>query len=235
MKLAHCKWTIVLAGACALALGATASTRQSSGEAQDAQSAIAQNAKSQTPQGQASSQQTDALAAAARRAREKQKEQQAKPAKVWDNDNIPTAGGLNVVGSSAQNSAAQNAPATSGGPSAENAGQPAANGAEPAQKPSKADLEAQLKSARDDLANLSTQLDFAQRKLGLDQQDFYRNPDYSSDAAGARNLKNDQSQIDALKQQVADAQKKVDDLAAKVQAAGQDKSSSGSQGSGANQ
>ena len=44
-------------------------------------------------------QQSDSLAAAARRARD-QKKDQSKPAKVWDNDNIPTKPGnsISVVG-----------------------------------------------------------------------------------------------------------------------------------------
>ena len=46
---------------------------------------------------QAAQQQDDSLAAAARRARE-QKKEPAKPAKVFDNDNIPAQGGISAVG-----------------------------------------------------------------------------------------------------------------------------------------
>src|SRR5580692_388296 len=48
--------------------------------------------------GRQAQQQDDSLAAAARHARE-QKKTQSKPAKVWDNDNIPRSpGDLSVVG-----------------------------------------------------------------------------------------------------------------------------------------
>jgi hypothetical protein len=174
--------------------------------------------------GQASpqaAQEQDPLAAAARRAREKQKEQ-PKPAKVWDNDNIPSSGQVSVVGNSTQSAPA--APSKTAAP--ETAGQNEKTGAESSKK--KADLEAQLKSAKDDLKNLQTSLDFAQRKLALDQQSYYQKPDYASDTGGARALKDEQSQIDAKKQQVDAAQKKVDDLQEQVQAAGGAKDSTGS-------
>jgi hypothetical protein len=164
------------------------------------------------------SQAQDSLAAAARRAREQQKEQ-GKPAKVWDNDNIPSSGGVDVVGKPAPGASA---PASPSAPA-----ETAANDkktAQPAEK--KSGMEAQLKSAKDNLKNLQTSLDFAQRKLALDQQSYYQNPNYASDAAGAQSLKDEQSQIDAKKQQVDAAQKKVDDLQAQLQSAGGAKDSS---------
>ncbi|HKT89292.1 MAG TPA: hypothetical protein VJQ59_12695, partial [Candidatus Sulfotelmatobacter sp.] len=47
-------------------------------------------------------------------------------------------------------------------------------------------------------------------------QTFYSNPNYSSDTQGADKLKNEQSEIDAEKQEVDDLQKNVDALAAKL-------------------
>jgi hypothetical protein len=154
-------------------------------------------------------QQQDALAAAARRAREQQKTQ-PKAAKVWDNDNIPTAGGVNVVGQAApaelpsaktpETSAKEAAPKES---------------AEEAKK-KKSDLDANLKAAKDNLNNLETDLDFAQRKYALDQQSFYQNPNYSSDTSGAAALQDEENQIDAKKQDVQAAKDKIADLEAKL-------------------
>lgn len=152
-------------------------------------------------------QQQDSLAAAARRAREQQKNH-SKPAKVWDNDNIPTNGGVDVIGQTAS-SAEPTAPSTNDKKSTAETG--VANS-----KKDKSALEAQVKSAKEELKTLQTDLDFAQRKYKLDQQDFYQNPNYSSDASGAAALKAEQSQIDAKKQAVDSAQQKVSDLGAKL-------------------
>jgi hypothetical protein len=202
MKLAHCGLAIALA-ACVPGAGATARAGQSqSGHgSQTAQSATSQNEQKQT----------DPLAAAARRARQKEKDE-PQPSQVWDNDNIPKSGDVDIVGPAAQGSSGASASGTEANGNA--AKTPASSST------SKSDLEAQLKAARENLKNLQTQLDFARRKLALDQEDFYRNPNYASDDAGARKLKSEQSQIDAKKQQVTDAQKKVDELAAKLKAAG---------------
>jgi hypothetical protein len=192
MKLAHCGLMILLAAPCA------------------AVAAQSQPAKTQNGQSE-----TDTLAAAARRAREKQKDQ-PKAAKVWDNDNIPTTDGVDVVGPSAKSSATE----ASGSASAGNAGASVEETAESSIKSEKFDLEAQLKDAQENLRSLQSSLDFMQRKLALDQQSFYGNPNYSSDAAGAQALEDEQSQIDEQKREVAAAQKKVDDLTEKVKEAG---------------
>ncbi len=201
MKLAHCGLLILLAAPLA-----AASARPLSAAA--AQSATAQS-QSQTAQSQSSSGQTDPLAAAARRAREKQKNQ-PKPAKVWDNDNIPTSGGVAVIGSTSQDSTASSTAGSA------NTSQPGEQKSETSKSAKKTDYQPELKSAKADLKNLQTQLDFLQRKLALDQQSFYQSPNYSSDTAGAKALQSEQDQIDAKKQDVAAAQKIVDDLTAKA-------------------
>jgi hypothetical protein len=216
MKLAQCGLMILLAAPFAIAPASMAAARQSSqsGQASQAdQSASASSSQTQTTSAGDQQSQADPLAAAARRARERQKEQ-PKPAKVWDNDNIPSSGQVSVVGNSAQSAPA----AVSGSAAGENTGESQKTSAPSTTK--KSDLEAQLKSAKDDLKNLQSSLDFAQRKLALDQQSYYQKPDYASDTAGAQALKVEQSQIDAKKQQVDAAQKKVDDLEAQVQSAG---------------
>ncbi|MGH9563551.1 MAG: hypothetical protein ACRD3S_19030 [Terracidiphilus sp.] len=192
MKLAHCGLLLLLAAPCAAA------------SAGQSQLAPPQNGQSQT----------DPLASAARRAREKQKEQ-PKPAKVWDNDNIPTSGNVDVIGPPAPNSSTETSASTS-----EDISESDHDSTKSSKTDDKSALEAQLKGAQEALKTAQTRLDFLQRKLSLDQHTYYQNPNYSSDKAGAKALQDEQAQIDANKQDVAAAQKTVDDLTAKVQAAG---------------
>lgn len=187
MKIAHVGWLMLLAVPLAWATPRLAS---------------AQATQSQDP-----------LAAAARRAREQQKNQ-PKPAKVWDNDNIPKAGGVNVVGPATEteaSSAAAKAPEAKAKESSKESAESA--------KEKKADLNADLEAAKKNLKSLQTDLNFAQRKYVLDQQSFYQNPNYSSDASGAAALQDEQNQIDDKKQAVQDAKDKVADLEAKLAAA----------------
>jgi len=151
-------------------------------------------------------QQQDPLAAAARRAREEQKNQ-PKAAKVWDNDNIPTSGGVDVVGT----------PTEPAAPAATvKAGESTAKESAESAKKKKSDLEAQLKAAKENLKTAQTDVDFAQRKYKLDQQDFYQDPNYQSNTSGAAALQAEQNQIDAKKQAMLSAQEKVTDLQDKL-------------------
>jgi predicted ATP-dependent Lon-type protease len=188
MKVAHCGSLIVLA----LALPVFA--------AQPLRAAPAQSEQS-----------PDALAAAARSARE-QRKNQPKPAKVWDNDNIPTNGGVDVIGqaaSSAEPIPSAKAPATNDKKSTAKAGVASS-------KKEKSALESQLTSAKENLKSAQTDLDFAQRKYRLDQQDFYQNPNYSSNESGAAALQAEQNQIEAKKQAVESLQETLNDLESKL-------------------
>jgi Fe-S-cluster formation regulator IscX/YfhJ len=53
----------------------------------------------------------------------------------------------------------------------------------------------------------------------MDQQTYYGKTDYSSDKAGAAALADEKNQIDSKQQQVTDAEKKVADLQAQLDAA----------------
>jgi len=166
------------------------------------------------------------LADAARRARE-QKKEQAKATHTWDNENIPkTPNEINVVGEApaADPNAGTTAKAAvpSGDASASTAspqGTPA-QGAPPAGAAAKAvdksEVESQLAAAKDLLQSLQKDLDILQRQYTLDQQAFYGKPDYANDTAGAANLKAEAGQMEAKRQQVAEAQAKVDALQAKL-------------------
>lgn len=168
--------------------------------------------------------QTDALAEAARRARD-QKKQESKAAKVWDNDNIPTTpGSISILGESGSLDLAA---ANSSAAKQENASQTGVAAAKseknrssevPAQdvEEQKAALTKQLERAKEHLQSVSTDLDILSRKYALDQQMYYGKPDYSSDTEGAAALKAEEGQIASKKQEVADAQRQVDDLTAKL-------------------
>ncbi|HWW52090.1 MAG TPA: hypothetical protein VN044_10190 [Verrucomicrobiae bacterium] len=173
-------------------------------------------------QQQTQEQAENSIAAAARRARENKKEH-AKPTKVWDNDNIPTsAASLSVVGKAppADNSANQpaNVPPGSAAPGAANSASADAS--------KKSAVEADLAAAKERLQTLQNDLDIAQRKITLDRQVYYSKPDYAADKAGAATLEDEQSQLEAKRQEVADAKKRVADLEEKLNSAGQSGTSS---------
>jgi hypothetical protein len=168
-------------------------------------------------QQQTQEQAENSIAAAARRARENKKEH-AKPTKVWDNDNIPTsAASLSVVGKAppADNSANQpaNVPPGSAAPGAANSASADAS--------KKSAVEADLAAAKERLQTLQNDLDIAQRKFTLDRQMYYSKPDYAADKVGAATLEDEQSQLEAKGQEVADAKKRVADLEEKLNSAGQ--------------
>jgi hypothetical protein len=161
-------------------------------------------------------QQADSPAEAARRARE-QKKDQSKAAKVWDNDNVPTAGsGVNVVGSS-------EAAGGEGAISQEAAhGAVAAEGEKAATRSPKDTAAAQtdLSAAKERLQSLKMDLDLLQRKFALDSQTYLSNPNHSTDTAGADAIADEKSQIEAKQAEVEAAQKKVDELEAKLKDSG---------------
>ena len=167
----------------------------------------------------------DSLAAAARRAREEKKDA-PKAAKVWDNDNIPsTPGTVSVVGGSGDNSNSapsdQNAaPDQQQGQQEQPAADASANAPAPLDDKEKAAKQGELDADRQQMESLKKDIDILQRKLALDQQMYYIKPDYASDKAGAAALKDEQDQIDAKQQQLADLQKKVDELQSQISAAG---------------
>ncbi len=157
-------------------------------------------------------QQEDPLAAAAAKAREQQKKDGKAP-KVWSNDNLPTAGGISVVGQTpAAAAAADSARAPGTAPEAR------ANSPE-LSRDQLAGLYGNLESAKQEIASLKTDLDISQRKYVLDQQSYYGQTDYASDKAGAAALSDEKDQIDAKQQEIADAQKHLDDLQAQLAAA----------------
>ena len=152
--------------------------------------------------------QADPLAAAARKAREQRKDQGgAKPPRVFDNDNIPTQGGVSSVG---QNAAANNADGTNaatGNGSAPAAGKPSAPAGESAWRERFAKLRKKLEQDQADL-------DVMQRELGVLDVQYYNDPvkgmqqGYSRDDINEKTDKIEAKKkvIEADQQAIADAE-----------------------------
>jgi len=160
------------------------------------------------PQQDSSSSQQDTLAEAARRTQE-QKKSQPPTAKVWDNDSIPsTNGNISVVGQASP---------SEGGTSASNPPAPTQRTGGPVTPEQKAAILVNLKESKAQLESLKADLDITQRKYALDAQTYLSNPNYT-DKSGAQALDDEKEQIAAKQQEIAEAQKKVDDLQAQADA-----------------
>jgi hypothetical protein len=166
-------------------------------------------------------QQPASIADAARRTRD-QKKSHPQAAHSWDNDNIPTnPNELSVVGSPTAPPPDENAPSAradnaAGAPAgAQNAGaSPSGDTAKEAKD--QAAVRSELDSAKDHLKTLMADLDILSRQYTLDQQQYYSKPNYSTDPDGQERLNKEQSDVEAKRQEVAEAQKKVDELQAKL-------------------
>jgi hypothetical protein len=153
--------------------------------------------------------QDNSVAAAARRAQDAKKDQ-PKAAKVWDNANLPSTGGVNVVG---QQPAANSNGATTDSTSI------TVQGADARPIPSKAELatiNADLDKAKQRLADLKSDLDLAQRKLTLDQSTYLSNPNHVNDRATAAALDSEKSDVDTKAAAVAVAEKALASAQAKA-------------------
>jgi hypothetical protein len=164
-------------------------------------------------------QQPASIAEAARRTRE-QKKSHPQATHSWDNDNIPTnPNEVSVVGSTAapppdENARADNAAGAPAG--AQNAGAAPPSGDAAKEANDQAAVRAELDRAKDHLKTLTADLDILSRQYTLDQQQYYSKPNYSSDRDSQERLNKEQSDVEAKRQEVAEAQKKVDELQAKL-------------------
>ena len=157
----------------------------------------------------------DRVAEAARRARE-QKKDETKAPHVWNNDDIPKTNGVSVVGETP--AAGADAPAGDAAKGANPAAAPAVAPNSGAASEKTGAIAAELTAANENLKSLKTDLDIAQRKYGLDQQSYLSNPDHANDNAGATALKDEEDQIAAKQQEIADTQKKIDEIQARLAA-----------------
>ena len=163
------------------------------------------------PQDQSQSQtvaapEQDSLAEAARKTRE-QKKDATKPAKTFDNDNIPTTGGISSVG--------EGTAAPSGGGDTQSASAKPAN---------------DEKSWRDKFASLrhkleqdQADLDVLQRELGVLNTQFYTDPNKALQQQLTRSDINDKiAEIDKKKAQIAADQQAISDAEDDLRKAGGD-------------
>lgn len=190
--------------AASAALGAPQTSQQSSSP----QSSQAPSASSS-----ASAQQQDSLAAAARKAREQQKKE-TKAVKVFDNDNLPTQGGISTVGEAsapAKNDKTQTAAST-----------PAAGKLTGAQWSAKfSALRQKLQQDQDDLSIL-------RRELGQQSMQYYNGDpqkaaqDQASGHPMGEQYNKTQAKIDAKQKQVDADQQAISDAETALRQAGGD-------------
>ncbi|MGD0426063.1 MAG: hypothetical protein ABSC10_05025 [Candidatus Acidiferrales bacterium] len=160
---------------------------------------------------------TDPLVAAARKAREQKKDQAgAKPPRVFNNDNIPTQGGVSAVG---QNPAGDNADGTDA--AAANAGAPASGGASAANGE---------KAWRDRFAKLrkkleqdQADLELMQRELGVLDVQYYNDPVKAMQQGYSRSDINEKTdKIEAKKKTIEADNQAIADAEDELQRAGGD-------------
>jgi DNA repair exonuclease SbcCD ATPase subunit len=159
----------------------------------------------------------DPLVAAARKARE-QKKDQPKPARVFDNDNIPTQGGVSAVGSSPAGESTEN------GGTAESGGEQAA--AKTTAPPSGNDE----KTWRERFAKLhkklerdQADLDIMQRELGVLDVQYYNDPMKGMQQGYTRSDINEKTaKIDEKKKQVEADQQALSDAEDELRRSGGD-------------
>lgn len=184
--------TVVLAAIAALALIPAASARQAAGAANSASAAPA----------------ADPLAAAARRAKE-EKKHDAKPAKVFTNDNMPAVGGVSTVGAGPADASASGDKASGASTTA------ATTTAAPAQ--GETYWRGKFDKLNKKLEQDQSELDVMQRELGQLSLQNYSDPNkamqqgysHSDIDKKTAEISAKQKEIEADKQAISDAQ---DDL-----------------------
>jgi len=182
------------------------------------QQAPAQQPPPASPQPQAQSSapapaQQESLADAARRARE-QKKEATKPAKVFDNDNLPAQGGINTVGSASGELGAAEAPAA---PGEEKSAQAA---------PGKNDEKAwrdKFATLRGKLEKDKADLDVMQRELGVLDVQYYPDPVKAMQQSVTRTDINDMTaKIEAKKKDIEADQQAIDNAEEALRKSGGD-------------
>jgi hypothetical protein len=165
---------------------------------------------------------TDSLAAAARRAREARKDQaQAKPATVFDNDNIPTQGGVSAVGQAGEAANADGS-AVDAGASSGSAGAAAAPSATPGPNDEKAWRETFAK-LRKKLQQDQDAADVMQRELGVLDVQYYNDPNKALQQNLTRSDINEKTaKIDAAKAKIAADNQAISDAEDQLRRAGGD-------------
>jgi hypothetical protein len=164
----------------------------------------------------------DSLAAAARKAREaKSAQAQSKPAQVFDNDNIPTQGGVSAIGPASDASVASGDGTTTADTSA-SSGAAAAPSATPGPNDEKAWRETFAK-LRHKLDQDQDALNIMQRELGVLDVQYYNDPNKALQQNLTRSDINEKTaKIDAAKAKVAADNQAISDMEDQLRRAGGD-------------
>ena len=171
-------------------------------------------ASAQTTTEQASAP-VDPLAAAARKARE-QKKDRPKPARIFDNDNLPKNGGISAVGSEPATESAE-----SGGATTDSGAAPATEGSDTA-KDEKA-WRGRFEKLRHKLDEDQADLDIMQRELGVLDVQYYNDPMKAMQQGYSRSdIDEKTAKIEAKKKQVADDQQAISDAEEELRRSGGD-------------
>ena len=190
------------------AIGFAQQQSQSQQNPQQSTAQPASQSQSSAQTTQAAPAQQDSLAAAARRAREEKKE--PAKAKVFTNDNLPTAGGISSVGESGatgENSA--------GGGKASAAGAASPN--------DEKSWRAKFAKLRHKLEQDQQDLDVMQRELGVLDVQYYNNPVKAMQQDLTReDINKKTSAIDAKKQQIEGDKQAISDAEDDLRKAGGD-------------
>src|SRR5271155_778871 len=162
--------------------------------------------------------QADPLVAAARKAREQKKDQAgAKPARVFNNDNIPTQAGVSAVGenAAAPDAAAGDAAAAGNGSAPASSGTSAAAG-EKAWRERFARLRKKMEQDQ-------TDLDLLQRELGVLDVQYYNDPVKGMQQGYSRSDINEKTdKIEAKKKVIEADQQAISDAEEELHRAGGD-------------
>jgi hypothetical protein len=160
--------------------------------------------------------QEDALVAAARKAREQKKDQAgAKPPRVFNNDNIPTSGGVSAVGQNSASSATDGTDATAASAPAPGAGPSAAS--------DEKSWRDRFKRLNKKLEQDQAELDIMQRELGVLDVQSYTDPVKAMQQGYSRSDINEKTdKIEAKKKAIEADQQALADAEDELQRAGGD-------------
>jgi hypothetical protein len=158
----------------------------------------------------------DSLVAAARKAREQKKDQAgAKPPRVFNNDNIPTAGGVSAVG--------QNPPEADGTDAATGAAAAPAPAAGTSAGSDEKTWRKRFADLRKKLEQDQTDLDLMQRELGVLDVQYYNDPVKSMQQGYSRSDINEKTdKIEAKKQAITADEQAIANAEDELQKAGGD-------------
>ncbi len=166
-------------------------------------------------------QQQTSVAEAARKVREQKKQQPQKPVKVFTNDDLASlSAGISVVGKEASPGQAA-ATDTKGATPADKVIAAADKGKDDVK--GEAYWRKRFAEARDKVKNAAKELDILQREFNLMQQQYYSDPNKAlREQYDRKGLNEQETKIDAKKQELAKLRQAVSDLEDDLRRAGGD-------------